>query len=84
MVGQLTAIVTGNATKLETGNSKLERRHATPTTAMPSDRPLKDQVHKMIGAGHKAKAKAEPKLATAKAVKPEEVIPLDDKELKEF
>jgi hypothetical protein len=52
--------------------------------ATSSDRHLKDKIHKMLGSGQAKAARAESKVATAKVMKPEEVIPLDDKELSKF
>ena len=69
MVSELSAMVTGSAT-VATGQRQLRAARTTPAMAQ--------SAHKALPAAHKAPAFAKNK------ARPEAVIPLDDKDLKEF
>jgi methyl-accepting chemotaxis protein len=84
MVGELTSIVTGTDAQAVVSaarqiGAKSTKHLAANTAGSPH---LKDNVHKMLHAGPAKSTKA--KAPAAKAAKPDEVIPLDDDELKGF
>ncbi len=81
MVSDLTSIMTGQSNaavqkSIGSGNVRV-RAHLNAAPVENSRSGLKDKVHKMLATGGGKKG-------TSKPVRPEEVIPLDDDELKKF
>jgi methyl-accepting chemotaxis protein len=85
MVSQLVTIVGGSGQdgngrlRLEATTSYEKQKVSSAAGKKDEAHHLKDDVHKLLHTQEKGGAKSK-----AKPVKPEEVIPLDDKELKEF
>jgi len=84
MVNDLTAIVGGAGSEATTTAHRTTRTPTIARTAQPTGIAHHGTQAALTAAAHKTeKQKTKPAL-TAKAVKPEEVIPLDDKDFKEF